>query len=174
MENAEMPWSVDTDAEQPVYAADADTDLPVVDELVAFADDTPPEVGDFAEAEAQCPTCGELLAWHDEFASCHPASPAAWLPLAPAPVDEFSQEPAAEASAEPRLASRLAGQAGRATFAYEVGRRVQPTPALTAEVIWRGQLKERHPATGLVHRVNVYRLNDGFWDCYREDDLQAA
>ena len=61
------------------------------------------------------------------------------------------------------------------TFAYGVGHRVQPAPeAPTRQVVWRGQLKERHPATGLVHRVNVYRLDDGFWDCYREDDLQAA
>ena len=26
----------------------------------------------------------------------------------------------------------------------------------------------------VVHRTNVYRLNDGFWDCYRENELQAA
>ena len=38
----------------------------------------------------------------------------------------------------------------------------------------QGQLKERHPATGLIHRVNVYLLNDGYWDCYREEELQAA
>lgn len=60
------------------------------------------------------------------------------------------------------------------SFAYALGHQVQPEPALTAEVIWRGQLKERHPTTGLMHRVNVYRLNDGHWDCYREDELRAA
>ncbi|MBF9223001.1 hypothetical protein [Hymenobacter ruricola] len=61
------------------------------------------------------------------------------------------------------------------TFAYELGHRVQPAPEAPArQVIWRGQLRERRPETGLVHRVNVYRLNDGFWDCYREDELQAA
>ena len=61
------------------------------------------------------------------------------------------------------------------TFVYAVGHRVQPAPEAPArQVIWRGQLRERHPDTGLVHRVNVYRLNDGFWDCYREDELQAA
>jgi hypothetical protein len=61
------------------------------------------------------------------------------------------------------------------TFAYDVGHRVQPAPQAPArQVIWRGHLKERLPETGLVHRVNVYRLNDGFWDCYREDELQAA
>jgi len=62
-----------------------------------------------------------------------------------------------------------------ATFAYAVGHRVQPTPEAPArQVIWRGQLRERRPETGLIHRTNVYRLNDGFWDCYREDELQAA
>ncbi|MBD2770056.1 hypothetical protein IC235_19380 [Hymenobacter sp. BT664] len=61
------------------------------------------------------------------------------------------------------------------TFAYDLGHRVQPEPNAPARsVIWRGQLKERLPETGLVHRVNVYRLDDGFWDCYREDELQAA
>jgi hypothetical protein len=62
-----------------------------------------------------------------------------------------------------------------ATFAYAVGHRVQPAPEAPArEVIWRGQLRERRPETGLIHRTNVYRLNDGFWDCYREDELRAA
>jgi hypothetical protein len=51
---------------------------------------------------------------------------------------------------------------------------VPHTPAITAQVSWRGQLKELHPATGLIHRVNVYRLNDGYLDCYREEELQAA
>ena len=61
------------------------------------------------------------------------------------------------------------------TFAYSIGHRVQPEPNAPARsVIWRGQHKERHPTTGLVHRINVYRLDDGFWDCYREDELQAA
>jgi hypothetical protein len=61
------------------------------------------------------------------------------------------------------------------TFAYDVGHRVQPAPDAPArQIIWRGQLRERRPDTGLVHRVNVYRLNDGFWDCYREDELLVA
>jgi hypothetical protein len=59
-------------------------------------------------------------------------------------------------------------------FAYELGHRVQPRPASPAQVIWRGQLKERHPATGLIHRTNVYRLNNGYWDCYREEELQVT
>ncbi|WP_046245456.1 hypothetical protein [Hymenobacter terrenus] len=61
------------------------------------------------------------------------------------------------------------------SFAYSVGHRVLPEPSAPVRtIIWRGQLKERLPETGLVHRVNVYRLDDGFWDCYREDELQAA
>lgn len=60
-------------------------------------------------------------------------------------------------------------------FAYDLGHRVQPAPDAPArQIIWRGQLRERRPDTGLVHRVNVYRLNDGFWDCYREDELMVA
>jgi len=155
MENAEMAWSA--------ADADANTDLADFAEPAAFADTTQPELDDFSVAEALCPTCGELLAWHDEFASCHRAGAATPEP-GPAGAEEFGQEP-------PRPAARSVGQS---KFAYELGRRVQAMPALTAEVIWRGQLRERHPATGLVHRVNVYRLNDGFWDCYREEDLQAA
>lgn len=59
-------------------------------------------------------------------------------------------------------------------FAYSLGHQVQPVPEAPArQVIWRGQLKERQ-ADGLVRRVNVYRLNDGFWDCYREDELRVA
>ncbi|MCI1187884.1 hypothetical protein MON38_10670 [Hymenobacter sp. DH14] len=60
------------------------------------------------------------------------------------------------------------------TFAYGLGHQVLPAPDAPArQVIWRGQLKERQ-ADGLVRRVNVYRLNDNFWDCYREDELQVA
>ena len=66
-------------------------------------------------------------------------------------------------------------QAPAPPFAYALGHRVQPAPAAPARTIsWRRQLKERWPETGLVHRVNVYRLDDGFWDCYREDELHAA
>ncbi len=80
----------------------------------------------------------------------------------------FSQD---EQSALPvLLVSRPAS-----TFAYDLGHRVQPAPDAPArQIIWRGQLRERRPDTGLVHRVNVYRLNDGFWDCYREDELLVA
>ena len=123
-------------------------------------------------AEALCPTCGELLAWHDEFSSCAAtiAAPAA-ATLAINTEEEFSQEPVETEPERPRLFGRVAP---RGTFAYELGRLVQPAPASPAQIIWRGQLKERHPETGLIHRVNVYRLNDGYWDCYREEELQAA
>ena len=60
-------------------------------------------------------------------------------------------------------------------FAFELGRPVVPLTQQAAHpVVWRGLLKERHPATGLVQRVPVYRLSDGHWDCYREEELQAA
>jgi hypothetical protein len=60
-------------------------------------------------------------------------------------------------------------------FTYELGRAVLPvTQAQPHPVVWRGYLKERHPETGLVQRVPVYRLDDGFWDCYREDELRVA
>ncbi len=92
-----------------------------------------------------CPTCGEPLTWHDE--ACLPTTPAA----------------------------EATRPGGISTFAYALGRLVQPATQQQAHpVVWRGQLKERHPATGLVHRTNVYRLSDGYWDCYREEELQAA
>jgi hypothetical protein len=102
-----------------------------------------------------CPTCGEPLTWHEE--ACR-------LP------GEAQPELASLALvAEP--APRLVGT----TYAYDLGRLVQPATQQQAHpIVWRGQLKERHPATGLVHRVNVYRLNDGYWDCYREEELLAA
>ena len=36
------------------------------------------------------------------------------------------------------------------------------------------KLKGCHPATGLVHRIDAYYLDNGYWDCNREDELQAA
>lgn len=60
-------------------------------------------------------------------------------------------------------------------FAFEVGRPVLPmTQEQPHPVVWRGYLKEPHPATGLLHRVPVYQLADGHWDCYREEELQVA
>ena len=29
---------------------------------------------------------------------------------------------------------------------------------------------QRHPATGLVHRINVCYLDNGYWVCYREEE----
>jgi hypothetical protein len=55
-------------------------------------------------------------------------------------------------------------------FAFALGHPVVPVTQQQAHlVVWRGLLKERHPSTGLVHR-----LADGYWDCYREEGLQAA
>ncbi|TYZ12619.1 hypothetical protein FY528_04800 [Hymenobacter lutimineralis] len=101
-----------------------------------------------SDAEATlCPTCGDLLAWHEE--ACD-ASPSA-----------TQQAPPVHRKLD--------------TFAYDLGQPVQPaTQAQPHTVVWRGQLKERSPETGWVQRVNVYRLNDGFWDCYREEELQVA
>ncbi len=122
-------------------------------EAASYADDLP--ATDEAGDASICPTCGEPLTWHEEACS---------LPYATATTPELAEEPAA-----PSL--RLTAS----TFAYDLGRLVQPTSQMQAHpIVWRGQLKERHPATGLVHRVNVYRLNDGYWDCYREEELQAA
>ena len=60
-------------------------------------------------------------------------------------------------------------------FAFEIGRAMLPlTQQQPHPVVWRGHLRERHPATGLLHRVPVYRLADGYWDCYREEELQVA
>lgn len=65
--------------------------------------------------------------------------------------------------------------AAEPVFAYEVGRAVLPlSQQQPCAIVWRGHLKERHPATGLLQRVPVYRLADGYWDCYREEELQVA
>jgi hypothetical protein len=60
-----------------------------------------------------------------------------------------------------------------ATHRYDVGSLVQLVcggPVWT--VMWRGLLKERGPAG--VKRRNVYLLNNGFWDTYYEEELEAA
>ena len=72
-----------------------------------------------------------------------------------------------------RLNARCSTPAPTSTFAFSIGHRVQPahsSPAIT----WRGQHKERHPATGLVHRINVYYLDNSYWDCYCEDGLKTV
>jgi len=108
---------------------------------------------DGADAEAVCAHCGDLLAWHEQ--ACMPTT---------APV-------VAEASVaeEPVVMFRSAS-----AFAFELGKAVQPVASVPGQIIWRGQIKERQPESGLVMRINVYGLNNGFWDCYREEELQAA
>lgn len=110
------------------------------------------QLGFEAEAsEPHCARCGDLLAWHEE--PCVLAAPH----LAEVAVPEVHIA---------HIAS---------TFAYELGHHVLPVTGAAPRVItWRGQLKERHPETGMVHRVPVYRLDDGYWDCYREEELQVA
>ncbi len=121
------------------------------DEVDGFSYSGEQVVDDGADAEPRCATCGDLLAWHEQACAATPA------PVADEP--------------EPSIVAPAAGLA----FAYEVGHLVLPAPAAPARaVVWRGQLKERHPQTGLVHRVPVYRLDDGHWDCYREEELLVA
>jgi hypothetical protein len=77
--------------------------------------------------------------------------------------------------AEPEQPELPVALAPETTFAFEVGLAVMPlTQQQPSPVVWRGHLKERHPTTGLLHRVPVYRLDDGYWDCYREEELQVA
>ena len=120
------------------------------DEAEDFSYNDKQPAAEAADAEPRCATCGELLAWHEQACAVTPALEA----------DEM----------EPVIVVPTPGFA----FAYEVGHLVLPTPATPARVVWRGLLKERHPQTGLVHRVPVYRLDDGYWDCYREEELLAA
>jgi hypothetical protein len=102
-------------------------------------------------SEPRCPSCGDLLAWHE--VPCVIVVPHLKEVAAP----------------EIRVIS------SSSVFAYELGHQVLPTTGIAPRVItWRGQLKERHPETGMVHRVPVYRLDDGYWDCYREEELQVA
>ena len=61
-----------------------------------------------------------------------------------------------------------------ATFAFAVGHHMQPIASAPVVVTWCGQYKGRYPAMDLVQRINVYRLDNGNWDCYRVDELQAA
>ncbi|WP_324670611.1 hypothetical protein [Hymenobacter sp. GOD-10R] len=101
-----------------------------------------------------CLSCGEPLAWHEVACSTSPV-------------------PIPEADASEETSTLLRSPAS--CFAYALGQPVQPTPGAPARnIIWRGQMKERHPRTKLWLRVNVYQLDDGHWDCYREDELQAA
>ncbi|KUG07496.1 hypothetical protein [Solirubrum puertoriconensis] len=134
----------------------------VLDETADFGMEIPfgpPSAATVPEAAADamlCGVCGEPLGWHET--SC----------LSPQP------EPATITDDNGAIGLTFYYPSA-ATFAFDLGQAVQAAyNNSTHRIIWRGQVKERHPATGLVHRVNVYRLNDGYWDCYREDDLQAA
>ncbi|UOR07098.1 hypothetical protein MUN82_08350 [Hymenobacter aerilatus] len=107
-----------------------------------------------------CATCGEPLVWHEE--ACSATAPAAAPESRPT---RFTLD--APPEADPGLTPR--------PFAYALGQTVQPTPdAPVHTIVWRGQVKARHPRLGLIHRVNVYRLDNGYWDCYYETDLRAA
>jgi hypothetical protein len=117
----------------------------------SYTDELPPDY-EAGSADPLCPVCGDLLAWHEQ--ACQPA---------PAATPQADTPAALSASAAPA-----------STFAYAIGHRVQPTASAPAAVTWRGQHKERHPVTGLIHRINVYYLDNGYWDCYREEELQAT
>ncbi|MFD1469874.1 hypothetical protein ACFQ48_16720 [Hymenobacter caeli] len=117
--------------------------------------DEPPADYETGSADPLCPVCGDLLAWHEQACVAAPA-------LSATATTDDDDTPAARPPAP------------TSTFAYPIGHRVQPAASAPATVTWRGQHKERHPATGLVQRINVYFLDNGYWDCYREDELQAA
>lgn len=137
-------------SKNPQRAVVLDEPLVVEEEDAAYGDQP---AADEAADMSLCPTCGEPLTWHEE--ACH--------------------LPGATPASAPPAAMSVVRPAAAATYAYHVGLLVQPATQTQAHpIVWRGQLKERHPATGLVHRVNVYRLGDGYWDCYREEELQVA
>ncbi|GAA4379605.1 hypothetical protein GCM10023186_17170 [Hymenobacter koreensis] len=99
-----------------------------------------------------CFSCGEPLAWHEQ--AC----------LAEKVIPEATEAGAAFFS-----------PLKNSVFAFAIGQPVIPgTGVGPCTVIWRGHVKARLRRTGLVHRLNVYQLNDGFWDCYYEAELQAA
>ncbi|MBJ6141771.1 hypothetical protein [Hymenobacter sp. BT559] len=108
-----------------------------------------PALGFTDEVPDVCQHCGEPLGWHEQ--ACEgPATKPADEPTAPA----------------------LQASDG---FTFALGSLALPiTQEQSRPVVWRGHLKERHPATGLVQRVPVYRLDDGYWDCYREEELRVA
>jgi hypothetical protein len=122
-------------------------------DTVAYPDDLAPGYESETGA-ALCPACGDLLARHDQ--------PCEATPTPQATADTEDETPPTHSPAP------------ASTFAYAIGHRVQPAQSPPAAITWRGQHKERHPATGLVHRINVYYLDNGYWDCYREDELKAA
>jgi hypothetical protein len=114
--------------------------------------DLPAEPDFTDEATDVCHNCGEPLGWHEQ--ACEvPATK---------PADEVIHEaPVLQASSD--------------GFTFALGSLALPlTQEQPHPVVWRGHLKERHHATGLVQRVPVYQLADGYWDCYREEELRVA
>jgi hypothetical protein len=60
------------------------------------------------------------------------------------------------------------------SFLYNIGNVVQLVKGGPAwQVQWRGQLTVRG-TNGQLQRANVYRLDNGYWDCYYEDELHSA
>ncbi|MBG8554999.1 hypothetical protein [Hymenobacter guriensis] len=100
---------------------------------------------------ALCPVCGELLAWHEE----------------------LCQQDAVAATPH-EIPLKTAGLHAGDGFAFRLGERIWRENTTAYQVLWRGQVKERQPLTGYLVRVNVYRLDDGHWDCYYEAELIAT
>ena len=129
----------------PAHEQDGDTD--------SYSDDLSP--GYEAETNVDmCPVCHDLLAWHEQ------ACAVAAIPPATAESEH--------------TATTAPPPAPMSSFAFSIGHRVQPAHSAPAAITWRGQHKERHPTTGLIQRINVYYLDNGYWDCYREEELQVA
>lgn len=106
---------------------------------------------DYSGQADVCSLCGEPIGWHEQ--ACQPRSASA---LGTPTVVEPIPKP----------------QDG---FTFTLGSLVlSVTQQSPHPIIWRGQLRERHPDTGLLLRVPVYRLADGHWDCYREEELRVA
>jgi len=104
---------------------------------------------DFTDQADVCQHCGDPLGWHEQ--ACE--GPFTTLAVESTPLSP----PASDG------------------FTFALGSLALPvTQENPHPVVWRGHLKERHPATGLVQRVPVYRLDDGYWDCYREEELRVA
>jgi hypothetical protein len=59
-------------------------------------------------------------------------------------------------------------------YKYDVGNVVQLVRGGKAYTVkWRGYLEVPNPHGG-IGRVSVYRLDNGYWDCYYENELHSA
>lgn len=155
-----LRYSIDEDQHTASWEAGADVEY---DELPAaeFDEGADPEYEVEADPDYDEPPQAEF----DEA-----AQPDYEVAVADPSYDEVPVGATVEQMAEPELVVTPA-----AGFAFELGRLALPlTQQQPHEVVWRGHLKERHPVTGLVQRVPVYRLADGYWDCYREEELQVV